>query len=159
MVYYSEQSTSVKHQIKPPNLVSLFATPLDSCDYRCCKWYGAAHYFVIPFLKKLLHLIGLSPLFHQAFSLTGWGYRLDSRLSILELFLQYLLFKGLPLCLGKNTGVILLAYFHLSIRYLNYGATRTFTTQSYNFHLFNSSFPFRNYSPYQPHPQPRVFII
>lgn len=55
--------------------------------------------------------------------LSRWDYWLDSRLPVLNLFLAYLLFKGLPLCFGEDAGVVLLPYFHLSICYLDYWAS------------------------------------
>ena len=43
----------------------------------------------------------------------------------LELSFQYLLFKGFPLFLGENTGVVLLSYFHSLIGDLDHRAART----------------------------------
>ena len=59
--------------------------------------------------------------------LLSWLFRL-------KLFLQYLFLEDFPLLLGEDTGVILLTNFHSLICYLNYRATLTCITQSYNFH-------------------------
>ena len=52
----------------------------------------------------------------------------------LEFLAQYLLFKGLPLFLGEDAGVVLFSYFYSLIGYLDYRALPASATQLYNFH-------------------------
>jgi hypothetical protein len=89
----------------------------------------------------------------------GGAVGFGSELFRLKFFIQYLFFKGFPLFLGENTGVILLTYFHSCLRYLDYGAARAFPTQEHNFHAFTPPF-FPKSSPWSaPPPTTNIYYI
>jgi hypothetical protein len=60
---------------------------------------------VSAFIFQLRHLLS-----------SGWGYQLNFEVLVLQLLLEYLIFKGLPLFLGEDTAIALISYFHLRIR-------------------------------------------